>query len=171
MTIQEMHHTEAAAKIAALIAASALQFEFEHVPTTPKEARIQWRVTIRRRAYQQSFNYSAGIAHLPCYASLKGPKNTLHNEAIIARELATGINSKTGRAITPNAADVLYCLALDGEAINYAAFEQWADEFGYDTDSRKAEAAYKECLRAGLFLRAILGENGIDELLALSRFM
>lgn len=170
-TETDMTCEEAAAKIAALISANDLQFNFEHVPTTPKDARIQWRVTIRRRTYQQTFSYSAGIAHLPCYAALKGLKTSIHNEAIIAKELATGRDAKTGRFIMPSAANVLHCLALDGEAINYATFEEWAREFGYDEDSRKAEASYKECLRAGLFLRAILGESGIEELQTLSRFM
>jgi hypothetical protein len=167
----DMTCQQAAAAIAALISKHAIRFTFEHVPTAPKEAQIVWRVTVERRGRAQTFRYSAGIAHLPCYAALLGPKTTLHNEAIIARELATGRNNKTGKPITPNAADVLNCLALDGEAINYATFEDWAREFGYDDDSRKAELTYKECLRAGLFLRAILGASGLEELQTISRFM
>lgn len=153
-TETDMTCEEAAAGIAALISRCALRFSFEHIPTTPKEAQIKWSVTVEKAGQLQRFNYSAGIAHLPCYAALKGPKNTLHNEAII-----------------PNAADVLHCLALDAEAINYATFEQWADEFGYDTDSRAAERSYQECLRAGLFLRAVLGEKDLETLQTLSRFM
>jgi hypothetical protein len=48
------------------------------------------------------------------------------------------------RAVAPQAADVLYSLLLDSSAASQS-FESWASEFGYDTDSRKAEATYRAC--------------------------
>lgn len=52
--------------------------------------------------------------------------------------------------VTPQLDDVLYSLIRDGDAFfNAQTFEQWADEFGYDTDSRKAEQTYKACDRIG----------------------
>jgi hypothetical protein len=48
----------------------------------------------------------------------------------------------TGAAIDrPTVADVLACLASD-YIEDGTTFEQWADEMGYDTDSRKALATF-----------------------------
>jgi hypothetical protein len=44
----------------------------------------------------------------------------------------------------PTAAEVLNCLALDASGYaNAQSFEDWCVEYGYDTDSRKAERTYK----------------------------
>ena len=52
--------------------------------------------------------------------------------------------------------DVLWCLVSDADALEYPDFEEWAQCYGYDTDSRKAEAAWRECIDIALKLRAIL---------------
>lgn len=52
----------------------------------------------------------------------------------------------------------------DCDAFYYGDFEQWAADFGYDTDSRKAEKIYQECLRGALKLRAAIGQEGMDAL-------
>lgn len=59
----------------------------------------------------------------------------------------------------PSAADVLYCLLSDGEAIEHASFEEWAQSCGYDTDSRTAEKMYRDCLDIGLKLKAMFGDR------------
>lgn len=152
--MQDMTTEEARAAIAKI--AALYEYSFQHIPTTPKEAQIKWAVTFKRGRIIGDFSYSAGIAHLPCYATLKGPKTTLHNEAIIAKELHTGRDAHRGRRIDPSAVDVLSCLARDAEAMQHDRFESWADDYGYDHDSRAAERIYKECVRAGLFLNATL---------------
>jgi hypothetical protein len=44
----------------------------------------------------------------------------------------------------PTAEDVLDCLASDASGYeNAGSFEEWCGEYGYDTDSRKAEKTYK----------------------------
>jgi hypothetical protein len=48
------------------------------------------------------------------------------------------------RPIAPKAADVLYSLSLDAEAASIS-FYDWADTYGYDRDSRSAEATYYAC--------------------------
>lgn len=59
----------------------------------------------------------------------------------------------------PKAADVLDCLASDASSIENAnGFEDWAADFGYDTDSRKAEKTYKACEHIAKRLRNFLGE-------------
>lgn len=51
---------------------------------------------------------------------------------------------KKGRPTPPHAADVLYALLLDGDAAQMT-FASWCDEYGYDTDSRKALTIYLAC--------------------------
>jgi hypothetical protein len=55
----------------------------------------------------------------------------------------------TGSAITeqPTVADVLDSLASDAASVEEMSFEEWASDFGYDTDSRSAEATYNACKR------------------------
>jgi hypothetical protein len=53
------------------------------------------------------------------------------------------VNSKPSRhAKAPNAYDVLSCI----EKYSPDTFENWCAEFGYDTDSRKAENTWKLCV-------------------------
>lgn len=47
------------------------------------------------------------------------------------------------RNAMPTVADVLSCVEFDVDP----SFEDWCGEFGYDTDSRKAERIYQECVR------------------------
>lgn len=68
------------------------------------------------------------------------------------------------KPILPDTLDVIYSLNSDADALNYASFEDWADSFGYDADSRSAEATYRACLEIGLKLRAALGGAGLERL-------
>lgn len=66
----------------------------------------------------------------------------------------------------PEAADVLNCLADDSAGVSNArSFEEWAEDYGYDTDSRKAEKTYKVCVKQAARLLSFLGENLYNELL------
>lgn len=50
----------------------------------------------------------------------------------------------------PTVPDVMASLLLDGSAhFDSQDFEDWAIDNGYDTDSRKAERTYQECLKTG----------------------
>lgn len=52
-----------------------------------------------------------------------------------------------GPAITDDveAQDVVWSLLMDTSGIEGVTFEQWADEYGLNTDSRKAERMFKAC--------------------------
>ena len=46
---------------------------------------------------------------------------------------------------SPDAADVLDCLASDAGSIEYVSgFEEWASELGFDSDSRKAYRKFRD---------------------------
>jgi hypothetical protein len=46
----------------------------------------------------------------------------------------------------PTANEVLYCLVSDSDCMDYD-FEEWAENMGYDPDSRKAEKTFNVCKR------------------------
>lgn len=70
-----------------------------------------------------------------------------------------------GPALTdpPRAADVLYCLLMDARAGD-VGFEEWCSEFGYDTDSRRAERSYRLCRDIAKRLHRFLGPDLVAEL-------
>jgi hypothetical protein len=65
----------------------------------------------------------------------------------------------TGMGINePDAASVIYSLCSDARVIEYS-FEEFCSEFGYDSDSRKAERTYNACVKMAPKVRKFLGEH------------
>lgn len=60
----------------------------------------------------------------------------------------------------PTVHDVLDCLANDASGI-----EDWANEYGYDTDSRKAKKLYNVCVSQSEKLKNFLGDDLYNTLL------
>jgi len=66
----------------------------------------------------------------------------------------------------PDAATVLDCLASDSSSYDNARnFDDWCSEFGYDSDSRKAERTYRICGEQAKALRHFLGNDEYRHLL------
>ena len=66
----------------------------------------------------------------------------------------------------PKAADVLDCLASDACGFaNARDFADWASEYGYDPDSRKAYHTYRIVEKQAKKLRKFLGESAYETLL------
>ena len=66
----------------------------------------------------------------------------------------------------PTLAEVLDCLASDASGVDNAqSFEAWASEYGYDTDSRKAEKTYNICVQQAQELKILLGQDAYNQLL------
>lgn len=66
----------------------------------------------------------------------------------------------------PTPDEVLDCLASDAATVeNTNSFEEWCCEFGFETDSRKAERAYRACVRQAESLKRILGPDLYNSLL------
>lgn len=66
----------------------------------------------------------------------------------------------------PTVSDVLDCLANDASTVMYSQnFMEWADNLGYDTDSRKAEAIYNRILETTKDLQRFLGTDKFNDLL------
>lgn len=147
---------------------------------TQDKRSLNWKVTLLKGEREiLTTDYGAGIGHCPAY---KNPafKSTVHarnmstdQTTAIALEIEQGYAAKVApwglmvdktRPLLPNTADVIHSLVLDGGAIDYPTYEEWAADFGYDPDSRKGEAIYRQCLAIGLKLRAVLGDVDLTKL-------
>lgn len=72
----------------------------------------------------------------------------------------------SAHTVAPTTADVLDCLAMDAAGYeNARSFDDWASEYGYDTDSRKAERIYKVCQRAAASLKRFVGSADVYQAL------
>jgi hypothetical protein len=127
-----------------------------------KSPSLNWRITLHRSGRPiLTCDYSAGSGHCPSY---KQGDNSINRSDMVRRECETGA-AWTGRArILPDLADVLHSLSSDADVLDYATFEDWAENVGYDLDSRRGERIYRACLDTALKLRAALGDDGMRAL-------
>lgn len=127
---------------------------------------LNWRVHLKRSG--QVFctvDFMKGVAYCPSYSKYK--KGTLTYEENILYETEYGYSHVAGhRPILPDILDVMECLVIDSDTLNYGTFEEWARELGMDEDSRRAEGIYRTCLETTLKLRAAVGEHGLSMLRA-----
>jgi len=116
-----------------------------------------------------------GMRHFHC---------RIYKGAVHPNSSSFGLYFSQGSAHTvdPTLADVLDCLASDASGYENAKdaaqynreknqgslrteFDEWADEYGYDTDSRKAEKIYKTVKRQAEQLKRTLGAEAYEQLL------
>lgn len=82
------------------------------------------------------------------------------------RQMTVPFSQGCAHTSEPTAADVLDCLASDAAGIeNARSFEDWAGEYGYDTDSRKAERTFRTCERQAESLKRLVGPEAYETLL------
>lgn len=147
---------------------------------------LNWKVTIARNRHSLTTDYAQGEAHAPAYKAkmLGGGKasatytNRLRSAAI-AQEIETGrvhvfgdgplvaynaMHDTRKPILAPRLGDVMHSLVRDSDVLDLAGFEDWAANYGYDTDSKSAEAIYRACIEIALQLRAMLGDSLLTEL-------
>ena len=73
--------------------------------------------------------------------------------------MGIGHRDKQDNPIRPKVRDVLECLLMGTNCLDYDTFEDWAENFGYDTDSRSAERGYNACIGEARRLREFLGKH------------
>ncbi|QWF18685.1 hypothetical protein [Lysobacter capsici] len=78
----------------------------------------------------------------------------------------TGVSRGAGRAILPELADVIFSLAMDASALDFDTFVDWADDYGYSSDSIKARETYEACREHGAKLRRAVGADRFERLRA-----
>lgn len=167
------------AELEAAIAALPLEYRAEFVPQRfsrnagDKNPSLNWRVILTAKAPHKAppmvTDYMQGIGHMPGYSQRNNLAQS-QDRALAAQYGTTGWrNGKRSVYLSrpipaPLLRDVLYSLVLDAGVINAGSFENWASDYGYDTDSRKAEETYNQCLTIGRQLRALIGAKAMAEL-------
>jgi len=175
-------------RIARIAAAIGLAMEATFVPFSKsrhaKPAKgekpwlsLNWSVTLQRDGQTILItDYAQGVGHAPAYkASVKthGGANSILRERAYTIEIEQGRRAvssfgdsfRPGELLpAPSLVDVLASLAMDASAIDYASFEQWAEEMGMNPDSRSGETTYRQCLSHALALRSALGEGHFSAL-------
>ena len=135
-----------------------------------KYPSLNWKVTIKYNGKEVlTTDYMSGCGHCPSYSQ----RETYESKISVKEECEKGIKVRTGstgltfpdrkKPILPNFADVMYSLVMDSEAFEYD-FEDWCGNFGYETDSRKAEKIYNECQEIALKLIRVIGTDGLQKL-------
>lgn len=170
-------HTEEKEKLSAMIAELGLTMTADFVPFSQsrnkaeKTKSVNWRVTISApNSRSITTDYMQGVGLLPAPLNDIRVSRTKDGQSAIADAVETGkYSTKLGYVFrkpipAPSITDVLHSLVLDASAIDAGTFEEWAAEFGYDTDSRSAESSYRACLDIGLKLRAMIGDANLQRL-------
>lgn len=139
-----------------------------------KMPSLNWKITLQCRGRDLfTVDYNAGMGHAPSYKNWKSGGSALQHDAIVFEcengrpaRIAPGgtVYADARQTILPDTIDVIYSLVSDADAIEYPSFEDWASNFGYEPDSRKAEKIYRQCLEIGLALRSALGEANLLKL-------
>jgi len=82
------------------------------------------------------------------------------------RRLTVHWHQGSGISHDPRLDDVLDSLASDASGVENARdFEDWASDYGYDTDSRKAEDIYRAVVKQTAGLKRLLGDEAYKALL------
>jgi hypothetical protein len=170
---------EVATKFADAVAALGLDYRVEFVPFSvsrhakpkPKlsELQLNWRVYVGKAPNIIAADYAQGIGYIPGFRSNWGGMAADEFNGIqdaCERGVYKPIlhHCRTNKLPPPTQAAVMEALVLDSSSIDYTSYEDWAGDMGYDVDSRKGEAAYRECLSIGLKLRLMLGYANLQEL-------
>ena len=138
-----------------------------------KYPTLNWKVTLHKdgRPFLTT-DFSAGAAHAPSYPyskSMDGAEalryECEHGKAVLRPGQRPDVLGIRGRMpILPDFADVLHSLSMDASVLDHPTYETWAADYGFDPDSRKGEATYRECLSLALKMRGALGDDGLRRL-------
>ena len=134
-----------------------------------KDYCLNWKISISSKGSAQiNTDYMQGIGHLKGFNHYD---KTIDYARSIKNACETGKWSSSAYAHivaktipAPLLRDVLYSLIMDSDVLNYSSFEEWANNIGFDADSRSAEKIYKECLSQSLQLRILLGNEVLEKL-------
>ena len=135
-----------------------------HIPTDARkkgERVLRYSITLQYKDRDVlTTPYHMGIGHIKSVNT--GRRRTILDQVRLATVLRTG-REWTGAPILPALPDVLHCIIDDSDAMEYS-FDEWAGNLGYDTDSRKAEKIYRQCIDLGLTLQRAIGAPALTAL-------
>jgi len=153
-----------------------LEYKTEFVPASQanrEQIGLNWRITLSKGRVKLETPYFQGIAHVKGYKQPPFGRMTLHDKEIQDSFKHTCENGflyaytkwriSGKKQPAPELKEILYCIVSDADSIDYD-FEEWAGNYGYDTDSRKAEKMYHDCIQIGLKLRQLVGNDNLQTL-------
>jgi len=114
-----------------------------------KQIRLQ-AVKVPMRTDQFANEFARNATHWHCTLTREG----YGSRGIMWTPMAFYYSMGSAHTKPPTAADVLDSLAMDATT---DTFEDWADNIGYDKDSRKAYATWEACRRTHVQLSELLG--------------
>lgn len=176
MTIQEF------------IEKNGISLDFQKVPKNPNmkdsDNMNHFYITLKRGDASMFTYYSMGVGHIidrrkpdPDGLMFNGKRyrqvsTPFGMKATSPEGILNQMNNRDGGAwqryyfAHPDAESVLDCLASDAATVeNARRFEEWAEELGYDPDSREAEKTFDVCVDAAKQLEDFLGRDAYNTLL------
>jgi len=122
-------------------------------------------MTAERWHENPNMDDSGNMDHWKCL--LRVVRKSEPNNQPFARQMTVYFSQGYGHnGKAPEVGSVLDCLSSDASSIeNARGFEDWASDFGYDADSRKAEKTYRACEHQAKRLRSFLGDDLFNQLL------
>lgn len=103
-----------------------------------RETSHEWIVTIN----DQSFSYYTGLGHREAQTFTKVEFDRLKYKNLTDAGVQELL--KISKPTPPKLDDVLHSLVMDADACEMS-FDEWCDNFGSSTDSRKALETYLAC--------------------------
>lgn len=126
-------------------------------PDAPPTSMFHYRVTLSREDGRTlTTDYRMGLGHVNYSKSSEGDRSarSVTLEKLWRGDALTFPATRATRT-PPTLLGVLHSLVSDADADGFS-FTEWAENFGYDTDSRKAEAIYHACRKIAEDLRRLL---------------
>jgi hypothetical protein len=170
----DIDYKEAARLLGEMLDAQNVTIEVKFVPWSQSRNReekhpsLNWKVKVKRNGKEiLECDYMQGVGHMTktgkpqIQADLRRAE---HAAAENGKVPFFSANHPGGFCFLakpqpgPSVVDVLSSLLMDGDVLDYAGFEDWASNFGYDEDSRKAEKIYRDCIETALKLKAALSD-------------
>ena len=137
-----------------------------------KHPKLHWSITLTSVSAFAQFPYSEGCGHVKGYEKMpiKTPYDRRIKEQATRHTCETGRIERTvghhglvkpGKQPAPDVLAVLYRLVLDASVRHASTYEEWADEYGYDADSRKGEEIYQACQKQTTDFLRLLGQGQV----------
>lgn len=177
--LEVLDHKQAESNLSAAMVEHKISIKSRFVPqslsrnSTETRPTLNWKITVEvnGRAILET-DYSAGIGHIPGYRfnmrERVGVRDFIREICETGR-YPSGYGFAIGRGdsgvkrwsgILPvDEVTAFSCLLMDSDVLDYSNFQEWAENMGFDSDSRKAESMYRDCLNIALTLRSALGEK------------
>lgn len=174
VSIEPKDYEISAQELTALAETLGLTVTWEFVPwsksrnSKEKDPSLNWLYVLLRNGREViRGDYMRGMGHIPGYRSYA--YKSMEGYQALLKTCETGRTYKnlysSGVPLPrPTASDLLSSLALDSNALDSPTYEDWAGEYGYEVDSRKGEAIYRQCLEIALKLRNAVGDDNMSKM-------